>query len=62
MRFLDRSLITTEAHFQSLFHAKVGRYKLNYFEAERLCEILGASLASWGQLTDAWQGGLQLCQ
>ncbi|CAH3039671.1 unnamed protein product [Porites lobata] len=59
---INRSLITTEAHFHSLFHAKVGRYKLNYFEAERLCEILGASLASWGQLTVAWQGGLQLCQ
>ena len=60
--FLDRSLITTEAHFQSIFHAKVDRYKLNYFEAERLCEILDASLASWGQLTAAWEAGLQLCQ
>lgn len=40
----------------------VGRYQLNYFEAERLCQIHQATLASLDQLTQAWQAGLELCR
>ena len=40
----------------------VGRYQLNYFEAERLCQIHQATLASLDQLTQAWQSGLELCR
>lgn len=46
------------------FHAEVKghKYKLNYFEAERLCQVLGASLASLDQLKAAWEAGMEWCR
>ena len=61
---LDRSLIITEQTVNGTFQARVNghRYNLTYFEAERLCQVLGASLASLDQLKAAWQAGMQLCR
>ena len=45
-----------------MFWAAVGVYKLNFFEAQRLCEILGATLATYDQLYKAWEAGMQQCK
>ena len=58
----DNSLIGIKVPVRNVFHANVGRYQLNYFEAERLCEMLGATMASFEQLTAAWEAGLQMCR
>ena len=36
-------------------------YQLNYYEAQRLCEINRATLATYDQLFAAWKVGLELC-
>jgi len=46
---------------EGLFHVKVGRYKLNYYDAKRVCEIHGATLATYNQLHAAWSAGLEHC-
>ena len=48
---------------KGVFHAAVTskRYQLNYYEAQRLCEINRATLATYDQLFAAWEVGLELC-
>ena len=58
----DRALMETGSPVEHVFYAKVGKKQLNYFEAERLCNILGATLASLDQLTVAYEAGLYRCE
>ncbi len=37
------------------------QYAFNYYDAERLCEIFQATLATPDQLYAAWEAGLQQC-
>jgi len=60
--FSDHSLIGIGRLIKGVFFSSVGRYQLNYFEAERLCGIHGATLASVEQLTAAWEEGLEQCR
>ena len=46
---------------QGVFHAHVDRYTLNFYDAQRICEINGAKLATYNQLYAAWDDGLQHC-
>ena len=46
---------------EGVFHASVGRYNLNFYDAQRVCEIHGATLATYDQLYDAWSTGLEHC-
>jgi len=46
---------------EGVFHANVGSYKLNYYDAKRVCEIHGATLATYNQLHAAWSAGLEYC-
>ncbi|XP_078370686.1 uncharacterized protein LOC144654413 isoform X2 [Oculina patagonica] len=47
---------------QGVFHAQGNkRYDLNYYDAQRLCEIFQATLATYNQLYAAWDAGLQQC-
>ena len=39
----------------------VTRYNLNYENAKRFCDLLGAPLATYNQLYTAWQAGLERC-
>ena len=39
----------------------IARYKLNYYDAKRLCALLGATQATYNQLYAAWEAGLELC-
>ncbi|XP_066552000.1 hyaluronan and proteoglycan link protein 4 isoform X2 [Amia ocellicauda] len=43
------------------YHPRIGRYKLNYREAEEVCRQQDAILASYGQLHAAWLDGLDWC-
>ncbi|KAL9973639.1 hypothetical protein ACROYT_G020120 [Oculina patagonica] len=58
---VDRNAMTIFKPVEGVFHAKVGQYKLNYYDAKRLCEILGAALATFNQLYAAWKAGHQHC-
>ena len=60
----DQSLIVKGAPVKSVFFADVVNElnKMNYFEAERLCDIFGAILASLDQLTAAYMAGLNQCK
>ncbi|KAI1890377.1 hypothetical protein AGOR_G00153100 [Albula goreensis] len=46
-----------------VFHLRspLGKYKLNYTEAEAACQVEGAVLATLSQLSDAQQLGMHLC-
>jgi len=46
---------------QGVFYAQVGRYALNFYDAQRICEINGAKLATYNQLYKAWEDGLHRC-
>ncbi|XP_078701703.1 hyaluronan and proteoglycan link protein 2-like [Branchiostoma floridae x Branchiostoma belcheri] len=39
----------------------VGQYKYDFAEAKHACEQQGASLATYHQLYEAWQDGLEYC-
>ena len=58
------TLIYASNPVNGVFHAKVtvGSYALNFYEAERLCGLLGATLASYDQLYRAWQAGFGICR
>ena len=61
--FPEMDLITTYKPNSGVFHAIAnGVYKLNFYEAERLCELLGATLASYDQLDQAYKAGYEKCQ
>ena len=34
---------------------------LNFYEAEKLCKLVNASMASYDQLYTGWRGGLSVC-
>lgn len=34
---------------------------LNFYEAEKLCKLVNASMASYDQLYTAWSAGLNVC-
>ena len=53
--------MTTYSPVQGVFHAKVGRYNLNFYDAQRLCGILEATLATYNQLYAAWAAGYGKC-
>lgn len=42
---------------EGVFHASVGRYTLTFHDAQRLCALLGATLATYDQLYTAWEAG-----
>ena len=58
----EMDLIHKEHPNTRVFHANVGRYQLNFYEAERLCEILGGRLATYDQLHRAWENGYERCE
>ena len=57
----DFALIRKTAKFAGVFGAYVVRYSLTFYEARRLCEILGATLTTYQQLYKAWQAGMSYC-
>ena len=59
--FLSDSGLSVTTPVEGVFHASVGRYKLNFYDAQRVCEIRGATLATYDQLRDAWRAGLERC-
>ena len=58
----DQTLIIERSPVGRVFYASVDDANVNYYEAERLCEMLGAILASLEQLTAAHAAGLNQCR
>ncbi|KAL9973606.1 hypothetical protein ACROYT_G020083 [Oculina patagonica] len=59
---IDTNAMTISSPVEGVFQAKVGRYNLNYYDAQRFCEIHGATLATYNQLYAAWEAGLEKCE
>ena len=60
--FSDQGDLTIFNPTAGVFEVRaVARYRLNFYDAERVCELLGASLATYGQLYAAWAAGLEHC-
>ena len=57
----DTNAMTQLEAVKGVFHAQVGRYTLTFYDAQRLCALLGATLATHDQLYTAWEAGLQKC-
>ena len=57
----DTNAMTQLEAVKGVFHAQVGRYTLTFYDAQRLCALLGATLATYNQLYTAWEAGLQKC-
>ena len=60
--FSDEGRISVSNPTVGLFHAAVDYYLLTYYDSQRLCELLGAKLATYSQLYAAWKTGLEWCQ
>lgn len=43
------------------YFPRLGRYNLNFYDAERACHDQDAIVASFDQLYDAWRGGMDWC-
>ncbi|XP_048875225.1 hyaluronan and proteoglycan link protein 1-like isoform X1 [Brienomyrus brachyistius] len=43
------------------YFPRLGRYNLNFHDAEKACREQDAAVASFDQLYDAWRGGLDWC-
>ena len=43
------------------YFPRLGRYNLNFHDAEKACQDQDAVVASFDQLYDAWRGGLDWC-
>lgn len=43
------------------YFPRLGRYNLNFYDAERACRDQDAIVASFDQLYEAWQGKLDWC-
>ncbi|XP_029544844.1 hyaluronan and proteoglycan link protein 1 [Oncorhynchus nerka] len=43
------------------YFPRLGRYNLNFFDAERACREQDSIVASFDQLYEAWRGGLDWC-
>lgn len=61
--FSDQSNLTISSAVAGVFSGRVvSRYNLNFENAKRFCELLGAQLATYNQLYAAWQAGLERCR
>ena len=61
--FSDQSGLLISSAVEGVFHGQaVSGYNLNFDNAKRFCELLGAKLATYNQLHAAWQAGLQRCR
>nr|XP_058940204.1 brevican core protein-like [Pocillopora verrucosa] len=58
----DTNATEQYGYVEGVFHASVGRYTLSFHDAQRLCALLGESLATYDQLYTAWEAGLQKCR
>lgn len=58
---VDTNIMVKTVPIKGVFHTYAGRYRLTYYDAERLCALHGAVLANYSQLHKAWQAGLQKC-
>lgn len=58
---VNQTLIIEGSPVGRVFYAAVDKEKMNYYEAKRLCDMLGAILASLEQLTAAQAAGLNQC-
>lgn len=43
------------------YYPRLGRYNLNFYDAERACRDQDAIVASFDQLYEAWRGGMDWC-
>lgn len=43
------------------YYPRLGRYNLNFYDAERACHDQDAIVASFDQLYDTWRGGMDWC-
>lgn len=43
------------------YFPRLGRYNLNFYDAERACQDQDAVVASFDQLYEAWRGGMDWC-
>ena len=59
---LDMNAMTQLGAVKGVFQAQVGIYSLTFNDAQRLCALLGATLATYDQLYTAWEAGLQRCR
>ncbi|CAH3126172.1 unnamed protein product, partial [Pocillopora meandrina] len=59
---IDTNATEQYGYVEGVFHASVGRYTLTFHDAQRLCALLGATLATYDQLYTAWEAGLQKCR
>ena len=59
--YIDMQKISKGTMKETLSLTNVSGMKLNFFEAEKLCTLLNASLASFDQLFAAWEAGLNVC-
>ena len=59
--YLDTNIMAKTVPLKGVFHTHAGSYRLTYYDAERLCALHGAVLATYSQLYKAWQAGLQKC-
>ncbi|KAL9973607.1 hypothetical protein ACROYT_G020085 [Oculina patagonica] len=58
---IDTNAMTISTAVEGVFLANFGRYNLTYYDAQRICEINGATLATYNQLYAAWEAGHQQC-
>ncbi|KAL9973604.1 hypothetical protein ACROYT_G020081 [Oculina patagonica] len=59
---VDFSNVILTTPVQGVFQAQVNeKHDLNYYDAQRICEIYDATLATFNQLYAAWESGLQKC-
>ena len=57
-------IIKTPTPKAGVTHATISgsRYNWTFYEAQRVCQILGGSLATYDQLHAAWNKGMELCR
>jgi len=58
----DTSQMVFDRPTQGVFWGRVvPKYKLDFQNAKRFCDLLGATVASCDKLYSAWKAGLQKC-
>ena len=60
--FTDLSGVVFSQAYTNVHHSEVGRCGLTYYDADRFCDLHGATLATYSQLCAAWEDGLELCK
>ena len=59
----DLSLSEKQSPVAGVFLVRVARkYQLDYYEARKVCPMLGATLATYEQLDVAYRHGMQMCR